>query len=91
MEDLQEEKSSHELLIRLDERTKGMAAILATLPASYVSKNEFEPVKKVVEEIPDNYVSKDDFSPVKKGFYAFITVICLAVVTAIIGLVIHRS
>jgi hypothetical protein len=84
MEDMQEQQSSHELLIRLDERTKGMAAILATLPANYVAKNEFEPVKKVIEDLSTNYVSKEDFSPIQKGFYAVAGLICLSVISALV-------
>ena len=85
---LEEGKTAHELLIRLDERTKGMAAILATLPNSYVAKPEFEAVKKVVESFPSEYVKNESFLPISKGFYAIVGLMCLAVIGALLSVVV---
>lgn len=87
---LQGERSSHELLIRIDERTKATAAAVVALQQNYVHKQEFAPFKKAVEDFQDIYVQNKEFAPIRNGFYVVVSLVITTVVGAILALVVKK-
>jgi DNA-directed RNA polymerase specialized sigma54-like protein len=47
-------------------------------------------VKEITQKLQSNYVTQDQFEPVKKVVYGLVTIILVAVVGALIGLVIIK-
>ena len=47
-------------------------------------------VKEITQKLQSNYVTQDQFEPVKKIVYGLVTIILVAVVGALIGLVIIK-
>lgn len=73
LRDLEKEgELRHELLIRIDERTRQMAETLATLLASYVRKEE-------VDEIKKNYVRMERFKITELISYGLVATVLVQV------------
>lgn len=55
-------------------------------------QKDLEYIRKSVDELKktvgENYVTRSEFEPIKKGFYAFVSVILLGVIGAMMALVI---
>lgn len=65
-------ESNGVLLIRIDERTQRL-------------END---VKEIKGELSSKFVTKEEFGPVKNIAYAVVTIICIAVIGALVSLVV---
>lgn len=52
-------------------------------------KDLYDLIEKLRKEISDAYVSKTEFEPVKKVVYGLVSLILVAVVTALVALVVE--
>lgn len=81
--------SSFELLVRIDERIKGLSKELGSMEAKMVTRKEFDDFQKNVGDSLANVVTQHEFKPVKTIAYSVISIvsgsILLIMVAAIIG------
>ena len=87
-----------QLLYRIDERVSFLASDFSTfkndihrlivdMESKFVSSEEFKPVKNDLNK----FVSKDEFEPVKLIVYGLVSIIMIAVVTALLALIIIKN
>ena len=74
--------ADHDLLVRIDERTKNWQEALKT----FVTKDEHQALHAIMK----GTVSKNEFDPVKKLVYGFVGLTLITVIGAIVAQVIRK-
>lgn len=74
--------ADHDLLVRIDERTKNWEQTLKT----FVTKKEHESLEIIVR----NSVTTKEFLPIKNLVYGFVAIVLLAVIGGIVSLVVLK-
>lgn len=70
--------------VEINKLTTDIAVILSKV--GYIEGE----VKEIIQKLQSSYVTQDQFEPVKKVVYGLVTIILLAVVGALVGLVILK-
>lgn len=76
------EEKTQELLIRLDERSRGIKADIEELKSDIANMQTSQ--KRELEK----YVTREQFAPIQKSVYTILTSIVLSVIGGIMSLVI---
>lgn len=79
-------ESDRELLIRIDERTKNLNDAFSRMTETFVTKEQFQPIKDAILLT----VTRTEFAPIQKIVYGAAGLILVGVFTALIGLVVMK-
>lgn len=84
------------LLIRLDEKTKGIEEVLVDVRselkanrAKFATVEDVNRLRDRLDRFEDAYITKIEFTPVKSVVFGLVGIVCVAVAGALVALVVR--